>query len=885
MKNSIFQLPPILMKRLPFESIFIRLQHPILLTGYLLLVVCLAAGCKPKSSAPPPAGPASAAAYFQTRFQSECEFIVGAVVSDLAEQMYYAANHQLPDEKSFSVTATEKPESSLDKPVYALQIRLAPNQPELQCDVVIDGPIWSPEVYEGVAQQLAQSVALAAVDSQRREDPELPAELKDGTPETIERENRRLSADLEDDFTNPELHEQAAVLLGAFMLRDHSGKFFEIRSPLSRLTAHLAMARFLRGSHPAGINGQMAETMMLTLVGDEAQAMQCLNNISTNNAAVLPLVRALQARNTGDYRPLDKLDGLSRVEAVAWFSARSDYVSTELSWPKLSDSQRETIDYVRVANQMGYSVEIGHELLAVSIPLEMQEIQSVYTLSHKERLAKENLVKALNEKPDGCFDRSGDEVHVHVIGWGQWADFLQRHLCHAIQQNFYFMNHMWGVPDDAKEFAAQCEQAFGGLRLYPFVRRFNCTDEESYHKAVDDGFKITVATPHLVPAECWNYLCYRVNFARWYNPNPNPHVNEWHSHNPPPGTVYDLHPRLNHPSLISRSDAVARFEQLHKMAPYDCRLVRFLLDHKYKEQPSYEQAANLFQAVLPYSVYAMRTVARTLEKQPEQYQKLMLQAAALDPACYYTLGDYEINRHEEDLGAKYVDLACDADPDSVRVSNHAYWRVQYYLKKGRIEKARQIADEGGEVYSSVGLEAKASFLEGMTNYDGAFEWYSRLEERYDNSRPLIAFCERYKELTGDTRFEPELKKRLGKLFPKGIESISLADLHGAPADGVLIKQENNLVTAANMRAGDVIVALNGTRYSYICPIQVRTHYANGATDEFDCMARGGLSRNYGQSSRSHVRRGLWRLPTAIAKVRPILYQEKEVQTDVCIACG
>ena len=62
-------------------------------------------------------------------------------------------------------------------------------------------------------------------------------------------------------------------------------------------------------------------------------------------------------------------------------------------------------------------------------------------------------------------------------------------------------------------------------RLYPFVRRFNCTDVEAYHKSVDDGFKVTVDTPHLVPAECWNNLCYHVSFAPLYSPNPNPHIN------------------------------------------------------------------------------------------------------------------------------------------------------------------------------------------------------------------------------------------------------------------------------------------------------------------------------------------------------------------------
>ncbi len=774
----------------------------------VLLVAGLMVGCKPKALGAAD-GSARAGNYFQTSFQSECQFIVQAIVSDLAEQIYYAANHRLPDAKTFSVTATEKPGSPVDAPEYELQINLG-SKP-VKSDLVVNGPIWSPQVYQAIARQLAQEVALNPGALPPKGNTTLLEKLSDGTPETIERENQRLSAALQGDFGNPELHEQAAVLLGAFMLRDHSGHFLELRSPLSRLTAHLAMADLLRGSSPAGLNGQMAETMMLTLVGDQAAALEHLNGIGTSPAAVLPMVRALQARNTGDYRPLDKLDGLSRVENVSWFYARSDFVSTPLTWPQLSDEQKQTVDYVRAANDLGYSVEIGHQLLAVSIPLEMQEIQSVYSLSHAEKLTKNHLVAALNELPEGCFTRASGEAAVRVIGWGQWADFLQRHLCHAVQENFNFMYYKWGVPDDAKQFAARCGQAFGGLRLYPFVRRLNCTDVESYHKSVDDGFKVTVATPQLVPAECWNYLCYKVNFAPGYNPNPNPHVNEWHSHNPPPGTVYDLYPRLNHPSLTSRADALTRFDQLHALAPYNCRITHYLVKHKYGDSPSYEQATNLYQAVLLYSVGAMRMVAWTVYKQPEQYTKLMLPAAALDPTSYYDLGDYEIERLEEDAAAKYIDLACAADPDSVRVSNHSYWRVKYYLKKSQIEKARQIADDAGEVYSAVGLEAKAFFMEKTTNYDAAYEWYAKIEERYDKSGPLMAFFERYKQQTGDTRFEPEWKKRIHTYFPHGKEQVSLADFHGAPTDGVSVLEQNGLTKAAGLRIGDVIVSLNGTR--------------------------------------------------------------------------
>ena len=795
------------MKRSPSYSTLNKFKNFGLLMVSLPLALGLVAGCKPK----PSASPAAPAGYFQTPFQSESQFIVEAIVSDLAEQMYYAASHRLPDQKDFSVAATEKPGSPPDAPVYELQIHLDPKQAELKCDVAINGPIWSPEVYQDVAARLAQTVGLSAGNSDRKADTALLAKLTDGTPETIERENQRLSAVLENDFGNPEWHEQAAVLLGTFLLRDHSGKFFEIRMPLSRLTAHLTMARFLRGAGAGGVNGKMAEAMMLTLAGDEAPALERLNAIGTNDAAAAPMVRALWTRNTGDYRLLDKLDGLSRTESVEWFSARASYVATAQAWPKLNDSQKQTIDFVRAANEEGYSVEIGHQLLGVSIPLEMQEISSVYELSHQEKLTRQQLAKALNELPEHCFVQSGREVHVRIIGWGQWAAFLQRHLCHAIQQNFYFMNTQWGVPDDAGEFAGKCEQTFGGLRLYPLVRRFNCTNVESYHQSVDDGFKVTVATPQLVPAECWNYLCYKVSFAPPYNPNPNPHVNEWHSHNPPPGTVYDLYPRLNHPSLISRPDVVARFEQLHAIAPYDCRIINFLLNHKFKDQPSYDQATNLFQAVLPYSLNAMRTVAGTVYDRPQQYQKLMLQAAALDPVCYYGLGDYEINRQEEDQGAQYIDQGCAADLDSVRVASYALWRMRYYLKKGQTDKARQIADDAGEVYSHRGLEAKGVFLENTTNYDDAFEWFAKIEERYDDSKPLLAFCERYKNLTGNTRFEPEVKKRLKKLFPRGIEKIAFVDFHNAPADGVSVRQQNALLTAAGLRTGDVIVALNGTR--------------------------------------------------------------------------
>lgn len=773
-----------------------------------LLAAAFAVGCKPKPGTGPIASPVNARA----PFQNESQFIVETIVSDLAEQMFYAANNRLPDPQYFSIAATEKPGSPLDAPVYELRIGVGPKQSDLKLDLSVNGSIWSPTVYQAVASEIAGAVGLKAGTTTRADDTALLSKLGDGTAGTIERENQELSAALEKDFCNPVLHEKAALLLGAFLLRDHSGHFFEIRSPLSRMTAHLAMARFLSGTNISGIQGQMAEAMLMTLAGDEAPALKMLSTVGTNDATVVPVVRALWTRNTGDYRTLDQADNLSPIESVERFAALADYVATPIAWSKLNGQQQQTIDFVRAANQENYSVEIGHQLLRVSLPLEFKEIQDVYKLWHHRQLPRASLVKSLNEMPERCFSRQPNgEVHVRIIGWGQWADFLQRHLCHAIQQNFYFMDRKWAVHEDAREFAAGCERQFRGLRLYPFVRRFNCTDVESYHRSVDDGLKVTTTTPQLVPAQCWNYLWFRVSFAPWYHPTPNLRLNEWHNRNPLPGTVYDLNARLSQPSLIDRPDVVAHFERLHELAPYDCRVANFLLAKKYTNRPTYDQAMALYSPLLPYSVYALRTVASTVWDQPKRYEKLMLQAADLNPANYYNLGNYALRHTNEDRAAYYYDKAAETDPDSIRVANNAEWRVRYYLKKGLTDKAREIADFAGEVYSDNGLEAKAIYFEATTNYDAAYMWFAKIEDRYNNPVPLLNFCTRYRLQTGDRRFEPEVQKRLQKLFPAGIENVTLKDFHNPPPDGVVIKGQNDLLLAAGLKAGDVVVAVYGVR--------------------------------------------------------------------------
>jgi tetratricopeptide (TPR) repeat protein len=333
---------------------------------------------------------------------------------------------------------------------------------------------------------------------------------------------------------------------------------------------------------------------------------------------------------------------------------------------------------------------------------------------------------------------------------------------------------------------------------------------ESYHQSQDACIKLILSSPQLVPTGCWNWTFHRANFAPAYPPDYDPHLNEWFVYNPPLGTVYDLSPRLYHPTVVDRSDAGAYFEKLRALAPYDCRIVNVILEKKYNNHATYDQVVELYSKVLPYSVDALTMAADTVQDKPAQYERLMTQAGELNPACYYQLAEY-FSAKDEDKAEQYRDKACDNDPDRVRAANCAAPRVRYYLAKGNTEKARAIADDAADAYSYRGLEAEGVFQELTGNYDAAFEWYSKIEERYDDSTALVDFCARYRAKTGSTRFDATIQARSKKLFPQGMETVALKDFHDSPTDGVVFKEQSDPMTAAGLKEGDVIVAVYGTR--------------------------------------------------------------------------
>ena len=96
--------------------------------------------------------------YFRTHFQDESQFIVETVLTDLAEMAGYVQTGQRPAE--ISVIATERSGSQFRLPTY--DVKIVSGKQVVQKPLEVNGPIWSPELYEDFARTLLASVSAAS---------------------------------------------------------------------------------------------------------------------------------------------------------------------------------------------------------------------------------------------------------------------------------------------------------------------------------------------------------------------------------------------------------------------------------------------------------------------------------------------------------------------------------------------------------------------------------------------------------------------------------------------------------------------------------------------------------------------------------------------------
>lgn len=751
---------------------------------------------------------------FKTSYQNESQFIVDEVLTDIAEMACYSANKKLPDTKRITVRTTEQKDSKFRAPVYDVEMRL--DKTAVKFVLKIEGPIWSPANYFEAAAKMAGALRLPQgnLPAAGAEDASLLKALLDEKPGGLARRDRELSDQLRGDFTNPDLHEKAALLLGVFALRDSAAAFYDVRLPLCRMTAHLAFSRGLSGDTRWGIHGRVANAMIMTIENNERDALAELER--WQEPSLETWRRVLAARNRHDYRELQKVKQRTLVENVEMFRAYTDSVDADTAMEHTTPAELEqSTDYWRAAGAWRGSVAVGNAYLQQAMQQEMKEVAAVYQTYHPGRNMDEKaMIEALNVKPGRCVSRNADgTARVEAVGWSQWSFFLQRHLLGASGRSVDMLRWNLGLESEAKNYARELEKSLGDLYLFPFALYLICSDEAAYGQSVDGMAAVTEATPQLVSSKIWFYIYDPPRFAPQHFAKKTPNMNLWFKHTPPPGTVYDLGARLNQPTLVSRPDVRQLFDKFLAIAPYDFTVAQNTIAARYQSgRPSYEQMEPVYRAGLDFNVHYMQVMALALTNRPAEYEKMMLKIAESSPCIYRTLGIYYLDKGEEQKGIQYLEKSMAECGDAVANASQAGRLIRYYWNQGEKKKAYDVADfAADQVYSGAGLRAKGELLEMDGRYKEAAEYYRKLEERYNTKYDVLRFVARYKAKVGDNAFDDLVKSRVNNVYPAGMEKVKLADFKEAPADGVYISATGPEVTRAGLSQGHIIVALYGTR--------------------------------------------------------------------------
>jgi len=795
--------------------------------GILILAILLAGLCACTKTEP----------IFDTHWSTETQFIVESTAIDLAGMAYYARHGQAVEAGQLQVEAQEiAPEG--EKPLtYRLRIR----HPEFAVETTlpVTGSIWDPAMYQSVVELLFDRLQIdpAKVPSDASIGHASLRELTGATAETIERENGMISAGLAAHFLTADRHDQAALLLAAFTLREHSGKFFEIRSELCRMTAHLAFAQAVRRGAPATLEGQLAAAGLAALYGDQRAALRLIDGLPAGEPSIEAWSRAWRIRITGDYRLLTGVKDPTLLERREAFAAKVQAIDVALANGILAktDQLRNLDDWSRILNARKPGVEIGHEILRRSVGDEINEARQVFLLATGEQLDEAAYVEKLNAEPEPCVaGRAGGPAAVRVIGWGHWAAFLQRHLCHAIASDFRFLQEMLGAPGSAQKYRESVDGQYGRLRLYPFVRRQNATEKSYYRQAQDAEMVVVHHRPHLVPATVWAEISDMMPFGIVYIPPPQDYAHEWHRFNPLPGTAYDLERRLEYPSLENPEDIPALLTQLHTMAPYDFWVTRRYLGQSARsgEQSSGEGLAmeKAYGPVLEFNSKAIAAVAEAYKAQPERYERWMSRAAEIDPLWDYSLGEFYAKAGRDADAARAYEQIISIDADTVRASNQCEWLVYYYERKGAPGKATELAERAAQAYSRSGLELMADLLEKRRDFPGAIGYYRKAYERYGFAANLVACLTRYQRATGRTDYAGLLQQVMGKALPRGLVRIEAGKFSGPPKKGVVLVEENSETRKVGLEFSDIIVGIRGYRvekvaeYQVVCDLEPNTPF-------------------------------------------------------------
>lgn len=754
----------------------------------------------------------------ESRWRTEEEWLVDSIVRDLAEMARFAAESRA---SAGEVDVTVAPSAVPGAGPVKVGVTLGPTR-RLERELALTRFVWSPEEYRDLARSLLEAMGgSTSVDATIAKVEPVLATLTDLRAAVIERVNQRVSAGLARSFCDSALHEAAALLLGAFALREAAAEFADNRGALCRMTAHLAFAAALRQDSSPSIDGRVAMAVLLVLAGrgaDAARALDDLDRESGGEPGLGAWRRALRLRLSDDTRTrpahatlLERRELYGALLRTADSRAAADY-AMELG-------QQELTDGWRLAAEVGFSVESGNVLLDDALDLELTEIREVWALARGTPLEDPGLVAALNDPATRCVTPEGPRA----IGWGTWAATFQRHLVSCLSHQISHLRSMLGIHEKADRCLRDAERRFSRLKLYPFVETRGSTDARRRPARLDDLITLVIEQPELVSA------------AAWYGYSPLsrdevvrrglPDRMAWFVPMIPRGTTFDIKWR-RYIELVPRD--VNRLEALRATSPQDFYSVDALVKERFGDKGGVDEVEALFGERAQYDTRVLGRLTTVAEGEPAALGRvLQRRCAALAGDCF-ALGDHLDETGDLPGAAEAYQRGFDHGFDRVSASYVSGWLVKHYLDTGQQERARAVAEAAAATGSGPGLRTLAQFFERTGEFDRSEEILKGVLERYggqpqypaereessdgaQDEDALIGFYYRMAYQEKQAGYEKRFLELVDDDFPNGLEPADLRSFSGFPTDGVAVLKTWPYAERAGFKSGDVIVALDGYR--------------------------------------------------------------------------
>lgn len=749
------------------------------------------------------------AAQAKAREGNEEEWIVAQIAADIAEMVRLAQNKALRD--PLKVTATRQTAG----PGLSFVLRLETAERPIEGKASVEEHLWSSKTYAPWALLALEHHKVRAA-AETVPGSSLSALLQP-TAAVLLAENERVSSLLESRLSAAAAHEQAALLLGAFGLRESAGSMTDVRPSACRMTAHLALASALRGTRPPSPDGAVADAILATLVGRQADALGQVDRLAGKEVTgpVAAWGRALRIRNTGDWRILKEPAKGSLLERREHYRALRTSLDGERAVEFLEQGKPESIsDWTRIGFRMPTAVAVGNFFQDGAIPAEVAEITEVSKAVHGLVAPLETLVRSLNEPPGRCV-QAPPRKPVAVLGWGLWAYHLQRHLLAAIEATDEHLLDGLGLDQASETLRAKMRQSYGKLVLFPTLER----SWDEWGQASCPGMAaLTRSSPERTPISAWSTaerLCAKERDAGNLRA-----LAAWADQILPRGTALDAGLRLVTPGLYGKNPRNVRidYRALHSLAPYEPLIAHTLADETARDPragATVKEREAAFGSLMDYNLSAITWTAESAKETPTEYRRLHAKLFALDQNARVRLIEY---LHQRGLHAEAVselEAARKLATDRVALSHWLFILADDYLDRGRTDEALAVAGEAAEVGSSIGVFTLARVMERLGRIDEAERLQKANADRYGNEDlSLESFYVRQAHRFGNKRHEREAAIATKTLFPGGIQKVRLADFVRPPGGDdlvVLMTLDDKRWSKLGMQLADVIVALDGYR--------------------------------------------------------------------------